>query len=41
MHYLVKLRHINLVPYLNMRYEYLEKEDKYIVHILQEFVYGM
>lgn len=40
MSYLIKLKHINLVPYLNMKCEYKEKEDKYIVYILQEFVYG-
>lgn len=41
LHYLVKLKHTNLVQYLNIKHEYNEIEEKFIIHILQEFVYGI
>lgn len=41
MNYLVKLKHVNLVPYLNMRHEHVEEEANFVVHTLQEFVFGL
>lgn len=38
--YLVKLRHKNLLHYLNLRNEFLNSDKKIVVQILQEFQLG-
>lgn len=38
--YLVKLKHKNLLHYLNIRNEFLSGDKKIIVQILQEFLLG-
>lgn len=39
--YLVKLKHHNLVHYLNIKHEIVLSEKKIILQMLQEFVLGM
>lgn len=40
MNHLVKLSHVNLVPYLNMRRDYVVEDSTFVLHTLQEFVFG-
>lgn len=41
LNYLVKLKHANLIHYLNMRQQTLDDEKQVYVHILQEYVRGL
>ncbi|KAK4885013.1 hypothetical protein RN001_001284 [Aquatica leii] len=41
MNYLVKLKHYNIVHYLNMKNQFHQSQNKIVVNILQEFVMGL